>query len=56
MEPIPILVICPRQIDYFNCQTIPEAEKYEFHFLDAPLELSGFSQNFEPIKFLAECR
>ncbi|EAW38065.1 acetyl-CoA carboxylase biotin carboxylase subunit family protein [Lyngbya sp. PCC 8106] len=56
MEPIPILVICPRQIDYFNCKTIPEAEKYEFHFLDAPLELSGFSQSFDMKKYLEECR
>ncbi|MDB9517250.1 ATP-grasp domain-containing protein [Roseofilum reptotaenium CS-1145] len=56
MEPIPILVICPRPIDYFNCQTIPEAEKYEFHFLDAPLELSGFSQNFDAIQYLEKCR
>ncbi|MEL7039227.1 MAG: ATP-grasp domain-containing protein [Cyanobacteria bacterium J06592_8] len=56
MPPIPILVICPRQIDYLNCQTIPEAEKYEFHFLDAPLELSGFSQDFDVIKYLEKCR
>ncbi|MDJ1174627.1 ATP-grasp domain-containing protein [Roseofilum capinflatum] len=56
MESIPILVICPRAIDYLNCQTIPEAEKYQFHFLDAPLELSGFSQNFDVINFLEECR
>ena len=55
MPPIPILVICPRKIDYFNCQTIPEAEKYKFHFLDAPIELSGFSQNFDLKKFLSEC-
>lgn len=56
MEPIPILVICPRQIDYLNCQNIPEAEKYEFNFLDAPLELSGFSQDFDMIKYLEKCR
>ncbi|MGD1804099.1 ATP-grasp domain-containing protein [Dapis sp. BLCC M126] len=56
MEPIPILVICPRKIDYLNCQTIPEAEKYEFHFLDAPLKLSGFSQDFDMMKYLEECR
>ena len=56
MEPIPILVICPRSIDDFNCQTIPEKEKYEFHFLDAPLELSGFSQQFDVINYLDQCR
>ena len=39
-----------------NCQNIPEAEKYEFHFLDAPLELSGFSQDFDIIKYLEKCR
>ncbi|NEQ83005.1 MAG: hypothetical protein F6K26_23090, partial [Moorea sp. SIO2I5] len=56
MKPIPILVICPRQIDYFNCQTIPDPETYEFHFLDAPLELSGFSRNFDLMAYLEECR
>ncbi|RQH40899.1 ATP-grasp domain-containing protein [Okeania hirsuta] len=56
MKPIPILVICPRKIDYLNCQTIPEAEKYQFHFLDAPLELSGLSQDFDMLKYLEECR
>jgi hypothetical protein len=56
MEPIPILVICPRSIDYFNCQTIPNKEKYEFHFLDAPIELSGFSSTFDVTKYLEECR
>ena len=56
MQPIPILVICPRQIDYWNCQTISEPEKYEFHFLEAPLELSGLSQNFDIMKYLERCR
>lgn len=56
MPPIPILVICPRQIDYLNCQTISEPEKYEFHFLEASLELSGLSQNFDIMKYLERCR
>lgn len=56
MQPIPILVICPRQIDYFNCQTIPNREKYDFHFLDAPLELSGFSKDFDVMAYLERCR
>ena len=56
MDKIPILVICPRQIDYLNCQTIPDREKYDFHFLDAPLELSGFSLDFEPMAYLENCR
>ena len=56
MEPIPILVICPRQIDYLNCETIPDQEKYDFHFLDAPLELSGFSLDFDPMAYLEKCR
>lgn len=56
MQPFPILVICPRQIDYFNCQTIPNREQYEFHFLDAPLALSGFSQDFDLMAYLEICR
>ena len=56
MRPLPVLVICPRQIDYFNCQTIPNREKYDFHFLDAPLELSGLSKSFDILAYLAECR
>ncbi len=56
MELIQILVICPRSVDYLNCQTIPDKEKYEFHFLDAPLELSGFSQSFDITNYLAQCR
>ena len=56
MEPIPILVICPRQIDYLNCETIPNREKYDFHFLDAPLELSGLSRNFDIMAYLERCR
>ena len=56
MQPIPILVICPRQIDYSNCQTISNSEKYEFHFLEASLELSGLSQNFDMMKYLDRCR
>ena len=56
MKPIPILVICPRQIDYFNCQTIADKEKYDFHFLEAPLELSGFSNNFDVMAYLDKCR
>lgn len=56
MDAIPILVICPRQIDYLNCQTIPDREKYDFHFLDAPLELSGFSLDFDPMAYIENCR
>lgn len=56
MEPIPILVICPRQIDYLNCDTIPNREKYDFHFLDAPLELSGLSRDFDIMAYLERCR
>ncbi len=56
MQPLPILVICPRQIDYFNCQTIPNREQYDFHFLDAPLALSGFSQDFDLMAYLENCR
>ncbi len=56
MQPIPVLVICPRQIDYLNCQTIPNREQYDFHFLDAPLALSGFSRDFDLMAYLENCR
>ena len=55
-QPIAVLVICPREIDYFNCDTIPNKEKYDFHFLDAPLELSGLSKDFDIMAYLEKCR
>ena len=56
MQPIPILVICPRPTDYSNCKTISEGQKYEFHFLEASLELSGLSQDFDIMQYLERCR
>ncbi|MDJ1183750.1 ATP-grasp domain-containing protein [Roseofilum casamattae] len=56
MEPISVLVLCPQTIDRRNCKAIPDAEKYEFHFLDATLEASGLSPDFDGIKYLEQCR
>ena len=54
--PLNVLVICPRSLDFINFNSTHCSEQYKFSFLDASIELSGFSKSFDILAYLDKCR
>jgi hypothetical protein len=54
--PINVLVICPRSLDFINFDSTRYSNQYKFSFLEASIELSGFSKSFDILAYLEKCR
>ena len=51
-----VLVICPRSLDFTNFNSVRYNNQYRFNFLEAEIELTGFSKSFDILAYLDKCR